>query len=79
VIERRELSHYSAARKRPPHKGALSGPFPFKNHPKIRDFEPAEGELMLKSASTGEGAPAQINVVLNWFEELKQLVPRGAN
>lgn len=24
----------------------------------------------------GEGAPTQVNVVLNWFEELKRLVPR---
>ncbi len=28
--------------------------------------------LMLKEAG---GEPAQINVVLNWFEELKRLVP----
>ena len=28
----------------------------------------------------GEGArPTQINVVLNWFEELKRLVPTGQN
>jgi eukaryotic-like serine/threonine-protein kinase len=31
--------------------------------------------LMLKSVETAEGAPTQINVVLNWFEELKQRVP----
>jgi Tol biopolymer transport system component len=31
--------------------------------------------LMLKSAETGESAPTQINVVLNWFEELKRRVP----
>jgi hypothetical protein len=29
---------------------------------------------MLKSAEAGE-APTQINVVLNWFEELKRRVP----
>ncbi len=31
--------------------------------------------LMLKSAE--EATPTQINVVLNWFEELKQKVPVG--
>ncbi len=30
--------------------------------------------LMVKE---DEGQPAQINVVLNWFEELKRLVPTG--
>jgi Tol biopolymer transport system component len=33
--------------------------------------------LMLKPADTGESAPTQINVVLNWFEELKRRVPTG--
>jgi hypothetical protein len=32
--------------------------------------------LMLKGGEQ-EAAPAQINVVLNWFEELKQKVPTG--
>ncbi len=31
--------------------------------------------LMLKSSEGGEGAPTQISVVLNWFEELKRRVP----
>jgi Tol biopolymer transport system component len=31
--------------------------------------------LMLKPVEAGEGAPAQINIVLNWFEELKRRVP----
>jgi Tol biopolymer transport system component len=31
--------------------------------------------LMLKPNEVGEAAPTQINVVLNWFEELKRLVP----
>jgi serine/threonine protein kinase/Tol biopolymer transport system component len=31
--------------------------------------------LMLKPVDAGESAPAQINVVLNWFEELKRRVP----
>ena len=32
--------------------------------------------LMLKS-SEEQPAPTQINVVLNWFEELKRRVPAG--
>ncbi len=32
---------------------------------------------MLKSVDQSQVAPAQINVVLNWFEELKQRVPAG--
>ena len=31
--------------------------------------------LMLKASEAQEGAPTQINVVLNWFEELRQRVP----
>jgi hypothetical protein len=31
--------------------------------------------LMLKPAEASEVAPTQINVVLNWFEELKRQVP----
>jgi serine/threonine-protein kinase len=33
--------------------------------------------LMVKPAEQTEAAPTQINVVLNWFEELKQKVPTG--
>jgi len=33
--------------------------------------------LMLKSTDREQAAPTQINVVLNWFEELKQKVPTG--
>jgi serine/threonine-protein kinase len=33
--------------------------------------------LMLKPAEAIEAAPTQINVVLNWFEELKRRVPPG--
>ena len=33
--------------------------------------------LMVKTAGSAEAAPTQINVVLNWFEELKQKVPTG--
>ena len=33
--------------------------------------------LMLKPTEQAQSAPTQINVVLNWFEELKQKVPTG--
>ena len=33
--------------------------------------------LMLKPTQQARAAPTQINVVLNWFEELKQRVPAG--
>jgi eukaryotic-like serine/threonine-protein kinase len=33
--------------------------------------------LMLKPSEAREAAPTQINVVLNWFEELKRRVPAG--
>jgi eukaryotic-like serine/threonine-protein kinase len=33
--------------------------------------------LMLKPSEQAQSAPTQINVVLNWFEELKQKVPAG--
>jgi eukaryotic-like serine/threonine-protein kinase len=33
--------------------------------------------LMLKPSEQAQAAPTQINVVLNWFEELKQKVPGG--
>jgi hypothetical protein len=31
--------------------------------------------LMIKASGPGEEAPTQINVVLNWAEELKRRVP----
>jgi WD40-like Beta Propeller Repeat len=34
--------------------------------------------LMLKPVDQDQAAPTQINVVLNWFEELKRRVPTGA-
>ena len=38
---------------------------------------PPDGQrfLMIKAAGPEGGAATQINVVLNWFEELKQRVP----
>jgi hypothetical protein len=35
--------------------------------------------LMLKPSEQEAAAPTQINVVLNWFEELKRRVPAGKN
>ena len=35
--------------------------------------------LMIKPGEPAEAAPTQINVVLNWFEELKRHVPPGRN
>jgi eukaryotic-like serine/threonine-protein kinase len=51
-----------------------AGPFPIANY----DVSP-DGQrfLMLKSSEQGQAVPAQINVVLNWFEELKRSVPAG--
>ncbi len=49
-------------------------PFPIANY----DVSP-DGQrfLMLKPGESAEAAPTQINVVQNWFEELKQRVPTG--
>ena len=54
----------------------------------FRDIVPSEANyditpdgrrfLMIKE-SEQEGGPRQINVVLNWFEELKRLVPTKQN
>ena len=33
--------------------------------------------LMLKPVEQEQASPSQINVVLNWTEELKRLVPTG--
>jgi hypothetical protein len=37
----------------------------------------ANGFLMLKPTGEAGTAPTQINLVLNWSEELKRLVPTG--
>jgi Tol biopolymer transport system component/predicted Ser/Thr protein kinase len=49
-------------------------PFPVDNY----DISP-DGQrfLMLKPIEQAQAAPTQINVVLNWFEELKRRVPTG--
>ena len=53
----------------------LSSPVTFPNY----DVSP-DGQrfLMLKPVEQAQAAPTQINVVLNWFEELKRLVPTGS-
>jgi Tol biopolymer transport system component/tRNA A-37 threonylcarbamoyl transferase component Bud32 len=50
----------------------VTPPVPISNY----DVSP-DGQrfLMLKSIGSTEAAPTQINVVLNWFEELKRRVP----
>jgi eukaryotic-like serine/threonine-protein kinase len=50
-------------------------PFPIANYDVSTD---GERFLMLKPSESPEAAPTQINVVLNWFEELKRRVPTGA-
>ena len=37
----------------------------------------ADGERVLMIRAATPARPKQINVVLNWFEELKQRVPTG--
>ncbi len=49
-------------------------PATFPNYDVSRD---GQRFLMLKPSEAGEAAPTQINVVLNWFEELKRRVPTG--
>lgn len=41
----------------------------------------ADGQrfLMVKPSESAEASPTQINIVLNWFEELNQKVPRGGS
>jgi eukaryotic-like serine/threonine-protein kinase len=52
----------------------VQAPFPSSNYDVSRD---GQRFLMLKPAEEAQAAPTQINVVLNWFEELKQKVPTG--
>jgi Tol biopolymer transport system component len=52
----------------------LASPFSFPNYDVSSD---GQRFLMLKSSEQEKSAPTQINVVLNWFEELKQKVPAG--
>jgi eukaryotic-like serine/threonine-protein kinase len=49
-------------------------PVPIANYDVSRD---GQRFLMLKPSESAGAAPTQINVVLNWFEELKRRVPTG--
>jgi serine/threonine protein kinase/Tol biopolymer transport system component len=49
-------------------------PVPATNYDVSRD---GQRFLMLKPSEQAQAAPTQINVVLNWFEELRQKVPQG--
>ncbi len=49
-------------------------PVPTANYDVSRD---GQRFLMIKPSGQGQAAPTQINVVLNWFEELKEKVPAG--
>ena len=51
-----------------------AAPFPISNYDVSSD---GQRFLMIKPAEQEQAAPTQINVVLNWFEELKQKVPTG--
>jgi Tol biopolymer transport system component len=48
-------------------------PFPIADY----DVSPDGQRFLMLKPSEEEAAPTQINVVLNWFEELKQKVPTG--
>ena len=39
----------------------------------------ADGQRFLMIKGSEQQAPNQINIVLNWFEELKRLVPTEQN
>jgi eukaryotic-like serine/threonine-protein kinase len=49
-------------------------PVPLSNFDVSRD---GQHFLMLKPVDQEQAAPTQINIVLNWFEDLKQKVPTG--
>ena len=58
---------------------ALRGAVPAGSGPdrQLRCLPDGQRFLMLKASEQAAAAPTQINVVLNWFEELKQKVPTG--
>jgi Tol biopolymer transport system component len=51
----------------------VPAPVTFSNY----DVSPDGQRFLMIKANEQESAPTQINVVLNWFEELKQKVPTG--
>jgi hypothetical protein len=58
-----------------PHKHVLTSP-PLGLAPNY-DVSPDGRRFLMLKGGEQEAAPTQINVVLNWFEELKQKVPTG--
>jgi hypothetical protein len=42
---------------------------------KILEKLDGHGKFLMIQPGAGQVAPAQFNVVLNWFEEVKRLVP----
>jgi len=56
----------------------FSGPYQFRADPTVRTYDVArDGRfLMIQPENGGHAAPTSIVVVQNWFEELKQKVPR---
>ena len=57
----------------------FAGPYALSSVPEANYDVSPDGQrfLMLKSSEQERAAPTQINVVLNWFEELMQKVPAG--
>jgi hypothetical protein len=55
--------------------GGQPPPFTFPNYDVTPD---GQRFLMFKPNEQAQSAPTQINVVLNWFEELKQKFPQGS-
>jgi hypothetical protein len=50
-----------------------SAPFPIDNY----DVSPDDQRFLMVKATEQASPATRINVVLNWFEELKQKVPTG--
>jgi len=54
----------------------FEGPYDLKEGPGASNYDVAEdGRFVMIHTEAGSAGPAQINLVLNWFEELKRLVP----
>jgi serine/threonine-protein kinase len=53
----------------------FEGKYLFGGFARSYDITPDDQQFVMVKASEQESPPTQINVVLNWFEELKRLVP----
>ena len=58
-------------------KMLFQGPYQPSPAPNANYDVSADGQRFLMIKPPEQAAPTQINVVLNWFEELKQKVPTG--